>query len=389
MIKRDLLYNKVNLQQPIYLSLGTNLGDKLKNLQDCVNLLHQKVATVIAVSSVYETPSWGFEAPHFYNCVVLVHSLKAPQKILTKILKLEKELGRIRQDSEGYVSRIIDIDIIAYGSEVITTPQLQLPHPKLHHRNFVLCPLKEIAPTWIHPDFQIGIDALLHSSGDSSVLKKVATLETPLQKIVLEDLKYIAIEGNIGAGKTTLAGKIAEDYNAKLVLERFADNPFLPKFYKDQNRYAFPLEMSFLADRYQQLTDDLAQYDLFKDFVLADYHIFKSLIFAKVTLQEDEFRLYKTMFDIIYKEMPKPDLYIYLYQNTERLLSNIKKRGRSYEQEIPADYLDKINLGYLDYIKTQTDLTVLIIDVSHLDFVKNQEDYVLVLNEIYSKITNL
>ena len=200
--------------------------------------------------------------------------------------------------------------------------------------------------------------------------------------------KHIAVAGNIGAGKTTLVHKIASDFNAKTVLERFADNPFLPKFYKDQNRYAFPLEMSFLADRYQQLSDDLAQFDLFKDFVVADYHIFKSLIFAKVTLQEDEYRLYKTMFDIIHKEMPKPDLYVYLYQNTERLLGNIKKRGRSYEQEIPADYLEKINQGYLDYIKTQTDLNVLIIDVSDLDFVKKQEDYIIVLGSIKKKLVN-
>jgi deoxyadenosine/deoxycytidine kinase len=209
-----------------------------------------------------------------------------------------------------------------------------------------------------------------------------------LEKIKLDSLNYIAIEGNIGAGKTTLVGKIAEDFNAKTVLERFADNPFLPKFYKDQNRYAFPLEMSFLADRYQQISDDLAQFDLFKDFIVADYHIFKSLIFAKVTLAEDEYRLYKTLFDIIYKEMPKPDLYIYLYQNTERLLQNIKRRGRSYEQEIPAEYLEKINNGYLDYIKTQKDLNILIIDVSELDFVKNQSDYIFVLNQIKEKIVN-
>ena len=204
-------------------------------------------------------------------------------------------------------------------------------------------------------------------------------------RIDLSRFNYIAIEGNIGAGKTTLATKIAEDFNAKTVLERFADNPFLPKFYKDQNRYAFPLEMSFLADRYQQISDDLAQFDLFKDFIIADYHIFKSLIFAKVTLQEDEYRLYKTLFDIIYKEMPRPDLYIYLYQNTDKLLQNIKKRGRSYEQEIPSDYLERINEGYLDYIKTQQDLNVLIIDVSEKDFVKNQEDYTFILDEMAKK----
>jgi deoxyadenosine/deoxycytidine kinase len=211
-------------------------------------------------------------------------------------------------------------------------------------------------------------------------------LELPIEKYNLQQYNYIAIEGNIGAGKTTLAEKIAQDFNAKTVFERFADNPFLPKFYKDQNRYAFPLEMSFLADRYQQLSDDLAQFDLFKDFIVADYHIFKSLIFAKVTLQDDEFRLYKTLFDIIYKEMPKPDLYVYLYQNTDRLLQNIKRRGRSYEQEIAGDYLDKINKGYLDYINTQANLNVLIIDVSERDFVKNQSDYVYILDEIRKKM---
>ncbi|MEG1026199.1 MAG: deoxynucleoside kinase, partial [Flavobacterium sp.] len=149
---------------------------------------------------------------------------------------------------------------------------------------------------------------------------------------------------------------------------------------------AFPLEMSFLADRYQQLSDDLAQFDLFKDFIVADYHIFKSLIFAKITLAEDEYRLYRNLFDIIYKEMPKPDLYVYLYQNTERLLQNIKKRGRSYEQNIEAEYLDKINNGYLEYIKSQFDLNVLIIDVSNRDFVKKQEDYLFVLDEIRKKL---
>ena len=228
---------------------------------------------------------------------------------------------------------------------------------------------------------------LLLLSEDKSNCKVIQNLEIPIARLKLDHFNYIAIEGNIGAGKTTLTNKLAEDFNAKSVLERFADNPFLPKFYEDQNRYAFPLEMSFLADRYQQISDDLAQFDLFKDFIVADYHIFKSLIFAKVTLAEDEFRLYKTMFDIIYKEMPKPDLYIYLYQTTERLLENIKERGRNYEQEIPAEYLEKINNGYLDYIKSQTNLNILIIDVTNRDFQNNQEDYVYILNEIQNKIS--
>lgn len=375
-------------QNTALLSLGTNLGDRLQNLQLCIDAIHEEVATVVQVSPVYETPAWGFEAAPFYNCMIQIHTLKSATKILSKILKLEKKLGRTRSEKSGYQSRIIDIDIIAFNDELIETENLIVPHPRLEMRNFVLYPLKDIAGKWVHPKTKELISDLIQNSIDSSAIERVAHLINPIQKIKNLELNYIAIEGNIGAGKTTLASKIAEDCNAKLVLERFADNPFLPKFYKDQSRYAFPLEMSFLADRYQQLTDDLAQFDLFKDFIVADYHIFKSLIFAKVTLQEDEYRLYKNLFDIIYKEMPKPDLYVYLYQNTERLLANIKKRGRSYEQEIPADYLEKINQGYLDYIKTQTDLNILIIDVSDLDFVKKQEDYVFILNAIKKKIEN-
>ncbi len=375
-------------QNTIQLSLGTNMGNKLENLQTCVDALHTNIATTIQVSKVYETPAWGFEGEAFYNCVVTIHTYKSAPKILSQILKLEKELGRIRSHSGNYESRKIDIDIISFNDEIIENETLVIPHIHLHNRKFVLFPLRDVSPKWSHPKLNKTISELLISCEDASEITEIGHLKNPIENLDFQQLNYIAIEGNIGAGKTTLATKIAEDCNAKTVLERFADNPFLPKFYKDQSRYAFPLEMSFLADRYQQLSDDLAQFDLFKDFVVADYHIFKSIIFAKVTLQEDEFRLYKTMFDIIYKEMPKPDLYVYLYQNTERLLANIKKRGRNYEQEIPAEYLEKINRGYLDYIKSQADLNVLIIDISDLDFVKKQKDYVFILNEIKKKIEN-
>jgi deoxyadenosine/deoxycytidine kinase len=304
---------------------------------------------------------------------------------LSGILKIEKKLGRIRKEQLGYQSRTIDIDIISFENEIVQTETLEIPHPQMQNRLFVLLPINDLQLDFIHPIFEKTISVLIDECEDNSDCKMVADLELPLAKYNLQQYNYIAIEGNIGAGKTTLGAKIAEDFNAKTVFERFADNPFLPKFYKDQSRYAFPLEMSFLADRYQQLSDDLAQFDLFKDFIVADYHIFKSLIFAKVTLQEDEYRLYKTLFDIIYKEMPKPDLYVYLYQNTDRLLQNIKRRGRSYEQEIPADYLEKINKGYLDYIKSQTNINVLIIDVSERDFVKNQSDYIYILEEIRKK----
>ena len=376
----------MNSQQQVILSLGSNQGNRHENIEQAIASIHHEVATVVKVSSLYESDSWGFESDSFYNCAVAVHTNLTPVKLIKKILKLEKKLGRIRTESSTYLPRIIDIDIIAFGGEVLQSELLEVPHKQLQNRLFVLLPLAEIVSDWMHPITNNSISELLTECTDTVACTKIAPLGAPLSKISLENFNYIAVEGNIGAGKTTLVSKIAEDFNAKTVFERFADNPFLPKFYKDQNRYAFPLEMSFLADRYQQISDDLAQFDLFKDFIVADYHIFKSLIFAKVTLAEDEFRLYKTLFDIIYKEMPKPDLYIYLYQNTERLLQNIKRRGRSYEQDIPAEYLDKINNGYLDYIKTQQDLNVLIIDVSERDFVKNQEDYIFVLEEIQKKL---
>ncbi|MFK7001861.1 2-amino-4-hydroxy-6-hydroxymethyldihydropteridine diphosphokinase [Flavobacterium oreochromis] len=376
----------MGVQKKVILSLGSNQGDKLAHITACIQLIHNKIGLVLQVSKLYETPAWGFESDPFYNCAVLIHTSFTPEQVLRKIAGIEKEIGRQKKKEVGYEARIIDIDIIAFDDQILNTENLIIPHPHMQNRRFVLYPMNDLGVEWVHPVLYKDVDRLLLDCPDTSSCQVVEELTAPIKQFDVDKLNYIAIEGNIGAGKTTLASKIAADFNAKLVLERFADNPFLPKFYRDQGRYAFPLEMSFLADRYQQLADDLSQFDLFADFVVADYHIFKSLIFAKVTLQGDEFRLYKTLFDIIYKEMPKPDLYVYLYQNTERLLKNIKKRGRSYEQEIPAEYLDKINKGYLDYIKTQLGLNVLVIDVSDLDFVKRQEDYVTILQKIQEKL---
>ena len=376
----------MKFQNEAVLSIGSNSGDRLRHILSCISHIHSHVATVVRVSALYETPSWGFKGDDFYNCAVLVHTCKTVQVLLQDILEAERQMGRVRSEEQGYSARAIDIDIISFNQDVIEAEGLHVPHPRMQERKFVLHPLRDVKPDWEHPVLKKDVNELIRETNDESSIKQVSKLESPLQGLDLSRFNYIAIEGNIGAGKTTLSGKISEDFNAKLVLERFADNPFLPKFYKDQGRYAFSLEMSFLADRYQQLSDDLSQFDLFRDFVVADYHIFKSLIFSKVTLSEDEYRLYRKLFDIIYKEMPKPDLYIYLYQNTERLLQHIKKRGRSYEQDIDAGYLEKINRGYFEYIKSQAGLNVLIIDVSDRDFVNNQEDYIWILEQVNQKL---
>ncbi len=199
------------------------------------------------------------------------------------------------------------------------------------------------------------------------------------------DLNYLVIEGNIGAGKTTLAQMISKKYQAKLVLEQFADNPFLPKFYENQQQYSFPLEMAFLAERYNQLNRELSHFDLFSSFTVSDYYFMKSLIFAQNTLQPDEYNLYRQFFNIIYDRMPKPDLYVYLHKNPELLLKNIAQRGRSYETNITQDYLEKITQGYFNFFRQQREIRILVIDTNGIDFVKKSEDFEKITETIFSQ----
>lgn len=196
---------------------------------------------------------------------------------------------------------------------------------------------------------------------------------------------YVVIEGNIGAGKTTLAGRIADDFNARLILEHFADNPFLPKFYNDPEKYSFPLELSFLASRYRQLKDELVAQDLFKSFTVADYYFMKSLVFASSTLSGDEFNLYRQIFYIIYGSLPKPDIYVYLHLNPDRLLKNIEKRGRSYEQGITREYLQTIQDSYFAFFKQNPENRYLIIDINEIDFVNNENHYNKIIETIFHR----
>ena len=186
---------------------------------------------------------------------------------------------------------------------------------------------------------------------------------------------YIVVEGSIGAGKTTLSTMLARDFNAELVLERFADNPFLEKFYKDPEHYAFPVEMTFLMDRYQQLKNLLTARDLFTDFVIGDYFIDKCLLFSKNNLSKDEFALFKTVFDTIADFLPKPDLILYLYTRPERLLAQIAKRNRSFEKDITAEYLSDIQEKYLTYFRENQRIPILLVDTENIDFVENKSDY--------------
>lgn len=193
---------------------------------------------------------------------------------------------------------------------------------------------------------------------------------------------YIVVEGTIGAGKTSLATMLSHEMSGSLILEQFEENSFLPKFYKEPDKYAFPLELSFLAERYQQLKQQLLMPELFGNCKIADYFIDKSLIFARKTLQQDEFTLFRKLFSIIISQLPQPDLLVYLYKKPGHLKQNIIDRGRSYEQDISEEYLQNIQESYMEHFLTVQLPKVLIIDTSRIDFVHYKKDFQTILEVI-------
>jgi deoxyguanosine kinase len=192
---------------------------------------------------------------------------------------------------------------------------------------------------------------------------------------------FITIEGNIGAGKTTLAHLLSKHLNARLILEEFADNPFLPKFYENPQQYAFPLELFFMAERYKQLKELLQTQDMFQQLTISDYLFTKCLLFAKVNLAEEEFRLYQKLFEIINPQIIQPELLIYLHTPVERLQQNIKKRNREYEQGIPDQYLLSLQETYTQYIK-QHNIKTLFVDASNADFLGNDEHIKVIIDAL-------
>ncbi len=196
--------------------------------------------------------------------------------------------------------------------------------------------------------------------------------------------RFIAVEGNIGAGKTTLCQMLARDFGGRLVLERFADNPFLPFFYKNPERYAFPVELFFMTERHRQLQEELTQQTLFEPFIISDYLFVKTLLFARNNLGEEEYRLFQQLFHILNANFPKPDLLVYLHRPIPHLLENIRKRNRSFEQDISAEYLLQIQQTYFEFFKVESSLPILILELEAIDF-QFDSDYYHQLVELLRK----
>ena len=373
----------LNLYKKYHVSIGSNIGDRLENIQSSLDLIHSRIASLTGISCIYESESIGFDGDDFYNICASFFSNISPHLVMQQLLEIEKTLGRNRSDETKYISRIIDIDILLIEDLVIDSEELKVPHPEMCNRRFVMEPLIEIDPNLIHPVSKVSLKEI-HETFDQNqkIQKKDLVLNNPGNLLSIRNYNYIAIEGNIGSGKTSLSKQISADFNTKLMLERYIDNPFLAKFYENPRDFAFKLEMSFLADRYQQTNEDLSQLNFFNKNIISDYDIHKSLIFSKINLNSDEFNLYRKLFYSLYKSIVKPDLIIFLNQTIENLKGNIKKRGRDYEASISDEYLISINKSYSEFFKSRPDLNVKFIDVSEIDFVKNRLDYLSIINQI-------
>ena len=373
----------MDLYKKYHVSIGSNIGDRLENIQSSLDLIHSRIASLTGISCIYESESIGFDGDDFYNICASFFSNISPHLVMQQLLEIEKTLGRSRSAETKYISRIIDIDILLIEDLVIDSEELKVPHPEMCNRRFVMEPLIEIDPNLIHPVSKVSLKEI-HEAFDQNqkIQKKDLILNNPGNLLSIRNYNYIAIEGNIGSGKTSLSKQISADFNTKLMLERYIDNPFLAKFYENPRDFAFKLEMSFLADRYQQTNEDLSQLNFFNKNIISDYDIHKSLIFSKINLNSDEFNLYRKLFYSLYKSIVKPDLIIFLNQTIENLKGNIKKRGRDYESSISNEYLISINKSYSEFFKSRPDLNVKFIDVSEIDFVKNRLDYLSIINQI-------
>ena len=326
----------------VYLSIGSNLGDRLLHLQLAVGMIAYRVGEIKSISKVVETPAWGFEGETFYNACLAVDTPLRPEEVLTQLLKIEKFLGRKRSEKNGYQSRTIDLDIIFYGNHVVKTDRLTLPHPRMQERNFVLAPLAEIAPLVKHPESKLSVKTLLKTSEDTTTVTEISA---PL--FAVNKIDYIAIEGNIGVGKTTFAEILQAAIGGRLLLENFYDNPYLEDFYRDPETFALPVENAFLEDRIQQQNQFFSRTE--NSPVIADYCLEKSPLFARQNLNEKDINLYLESYAKKVAPLPQPSIVFFLEQSIDQLLKNIKKRGRNFEENMEAAYLEKIERGYKEW----------------------------------------
>ena len=362
-----------------FISLGANEGKRLENFQVAVTLIQNKIGNLIALSSIYQTPSLGFEGPDFLNACIEIDTNLNPLELLDKLLEIELALGREPSAKREFQSRPIDLDLLFYEEQIINSQVLIIPHPRIAQRNFVLYPLNEINPELMHPVLKKTVIDLISVSPDNTRPKK-----NPLSDwspVFFDRGEILVFEGNIGVGKTSLAQKITRQYQVPFLQENFEENPFLKKFYDDPVTYALDLENYFMEDRFRQFqlfVNDSAS----SSGGVADHSLFRSLIFAKINLSRSDFDNFKKHYLTLSKTFSFPQKVILLKHTIDQLKKNIINRGRPYEQKISEEYLKKIELGYQLFFNNKSEFEFCTIDLSDLDFDKGEVAYQIILLRI-------
>lgn len=359
-----------------YISLGSNEGHRLDNVQEALVQIQKQIGILTNLSSLYRTPAWGFDGPDFLNACIGIQTDFSAVQLLEKLLNIEQQMGRLRSTDSGYKSRKIDLDLLFFEDQIIDNQELTLPHPRLELRKFILDPMCEIAPDHVHPRLGKDMVNLLTHCADTSDLIRLPLSEWSLN-LFSED-QLLVFEGNIGVGKTSLARKIARDFQVPGLLENFDRNPYLEKFYAQPDRFALSLENYFLEDRFRQFNDFLNASSTQKKAV-ADHSLFKSLVFAKINLSPNDFLDFKKNFDRLAGELIFSQKVIFLHQPIQKLMEQIKSRGRSFEQKITSNYLEKIEEGYQNFYTEGLSIPYHSIDLTGLDFVHDERAYQIIL----------
>jgi deoxyguanosine kinase len=336
-----------------FLSLGGNLNNRAAILRSAKKAIGTQIGEIVAESGIYETDAWGSPSQKKYlNQVIKIKTSLTPGQLLRATLQIEKMAGRKRTVKQN-ADRTLDIDILFFNRQVLNSKNLQIPHPRLHQRRFVLVPLAEIEKKLVHPVLNKSVAGLLKDSNDPLKVTPYSGYNIPL---------YLCIEGNIGSGKSTLARALHKKWGAAYLPEIFEENHLLPLFYEDPGPFSFSMEFSFLISRFQQITGEMKPE---RQVIVSDYSIFKSLWFAKVNLPENEFRLFKKHFKTLASLLPQPDLIVYLDTSIANVEKNIKKRGRPYERKIKNSYLKSVAGSYKNGLRELSSIKKLVIPVKN------------------------
>ncbi len=367
----------------VVLALGSNVGDRESYLRKAIETLRQVADSPIESSRVYETAPVGpgTQAPYLNLCVRF-YTRMDPRGLLSFCQRTERDLGRIPRGR--WQPREIDLDIIAFGREVSHFPDLVIPHPAASDRQFVLQPLITIDPDYVLPGQGETVQRLMQHSVERHGpldMREYKPMPTTAHRIP-EHIRYVAVEGVIGAGKTTLVKALGDKLGCQALMEEFENNPFLSDFYRDRSRHAFQTQMFFLLSRHRQIQELFQQQDLFRPQVLSDYMFAKDRIFASLNLDENEMGLYSRLADLVERQLPRPDYVIYLQADTKTLMQRIRMRDRFYERNMDEGYIEALNQAYTAYFHHYVESPLLIVNTNHIDFVRRPDDLNLLVQQI-------